>query len=114
MLHAVEDWYGCPYLAPGRIRYYDGNRIRVKTYSRLPPGHRDLYQQSDTYTAKIYRVLYRMKLIREIRTGQGYIRSMEVKPMADACLAALDKDPDTLLCDREACEFCRKHKKRKK
>jgi aminoglycoside 3-N-acetyltransferase len=107
MLHAVEDWLEVPYLTTEKAHFLQNGRTHFLTQDRMPGGHRDFYQQRDGHNAKIYQELYKRKLVREARVGNGMVWLLESRPLVDACTDIIRQDQRVLLCDDPKCRFCK-------
>ena len=111
-LHAVEDWQDLPYLHPELTYFYEKNRIKYKTFAKMPSGCRDFYSHTRKKPAKIYKLLFKAGIIDTVKAGKGVIYSFEMRKFAQTCETILKKDLFILLCDNRHCVFCGKFNKK--
>ena len=106
-LHACEDWAGMPYLGPGEVhvRGADGS-VRHFVVEKTPPGHRDFYRGKQWREAKVNRLLADHDLFAATTIGEAEIVSIRMRDLVDAVMDAFSHQPDLLLCDDRACDFC--------
>jgi aminoglycoside N3'-acetyltransferase len=110
--HFLEDEVNLPYLKPAlcRVEREDG-ALESVLVPRWLPGHRDFYRSPGETTKMYRRLIEKGLLIRWATLGLGRIKTIEVRPMYDLGMAALQDDPWLMLCDSRECVFCRAYNK---